>query len=268
MSVTGPLPAAPPLTDGAQAPPPHAVARLREVRRARSTRPYVARGSHTARCERCRVVATQCICARRPAVRTRAAVCLLMHPTEPLRPSNTGWLVADVVADTFAFAWSRTQPDPDLLALLRDSAWAPFVVFPADAAAAPRVARTVTVAPGRCPLFVVLDGTWAETRKMFRRSPYLDGFPLLELPAGEPSRYCLRRNHFPAHLCTAEVAAACLHMAGEEAAAAALHVWLDAFVDVSMTARGLAAPSATLPRRRPRVAAGGDAPPPPAAVGG
>ena len=41
-----------------------------------------------------------------------------MHKSEPMRPSNTGWLVADVVEDTHAFAWSRTQPDPRLLANL------------------------------------------------------------------------------------------------------------------------------------------------------
>ncbi len=43
-----------------------------------------------------------------------------MCDTEPLKPSNTGWLIADVVADTTAFGWARTQVDPALLALLAD----------------------------------------------------------------------------------------------------------------------------------------------------
>jgi DTW domain-containing protein YfiP len=34
---------------------------------------------------------------------THAGVCLIMDDIERLKPSNTGWLVADVVANTFAF---------------------------------------------------------------------------------------------------------------------------------------------------------------------
>lgn len=41
--------------------------------------------------------------ALRLAVSARAGVCLIMADVEPLKPSNTGWLIADAVADTFAF---------------------------------------------------------------------------------------------------------------------------------------------------------------------
>ncbi len=27
-------------------------------------------------------------------------MCLLMHDVEPMKPSNTGWLIADVIDDT------------------------------------------------------------------------------------------------------------------------------------------------------------------------
>jgi hypothetical protein len=60
--------------------------------------------------------------ARVQVVPTRAGVCLLMADIEPLKPTNTGWLMADVVADTFAFGWARTEVDPALLALLDDRA--------------------------------------------------------------------------------------------------------------------------------------------------
>ncbi|KAI1692675.1 DTW domain-containing protein [Ditylenchus destructor] len=69
------------------------------------------------------------MCAIRPSVATRAGVCLIMADIEPLKPTNTGWLVADVVADTFAFGWARTEVDPALLALLNDPQWQPYVVF-------------------------------------------------------------------------------------------------------------------------------------------
>lgn len=218
-------------------PAAHAVARLRVRRLALSTRPYVARGSRTIRCPHCRVAQALCLCALRPTAPTRTAFCLLMHDLEPLRPSNTGWLVADVIPDTSAFAWSRTAPDRHLLALLGDPSRQPYVVFPADAADAPRVVREVAPPPGRRPLFVLLDGTWAEARKMFRRSPYLDPFPMLALPPGSRPRSRLRRSRIAEHLCTADVAALCLELAGEPAAAAALGSWIDAYVRATLRNR-------------------------------
>ena len=111
----------------------HAVSRLRTARLARSSKPFLARGGPRGeRCAGCRLIPSHCLCALRPAVPVRAGVCLIMADIEPLKPSNTGWLIADVVADTFAFGWARTAVHPDLLALLADPQWQPVVVFPGD----------------------------------------------------------------------------------------------------------------------------------------
>lgn len=174
---------------------------------------------------------------------TRAAVCLLMADIEPLKPTNTGWLIADLVDDTFAFGWSRTETDPALLALLSDPAWDCYVVFPGQYAAPERVVRTVgTGAPGdvgatRRPMFILLDGTWSEARKMFRRSPYLDHLPVLSLEPPRASGYKLRRSSCSDHFCTSEVAALCLDLAGEPIAAKTLEAYLDVFTDHYIHAR-------------------------------
>ena len=112
--------------------PHHAVSRLRTTRLAASSKPYVARGSGLVRCVGCRLLASHCLCALRPQVPTQAGMCLLMGDVEALKPTNTGWLVADVVADTWAFGWSRTAVDPSLLALLADPQWQPVLVFPGE----------------------------------------------------------------------------------------------------------------------------------------
>lgn len=224
----------------------HAVAALRDARLARSAKPFLARGgSRRAHCAGCRLVVSHCTCALRPRQATRAGVCLLMHDIEPLKPSNTGWLVADVVADTWAFGWSRTEADPALLALLQDLRWQPCVVFPAQGLApgrpvlgdAPLGDTAAAVPPGRRPLFVLLDATWAEARKMFRKSPYLDRFPVLSLQGDEPSRYGLRHAAQDGHWCTSEVAARCLRLAGDTHAAAVLQAWLDVFSERYQQAR-------------------------------
>jgi DTW domain-containing protein YfiP len=162
-------------------------------------------------------------------VAAQSSVCLLMHDVEPLKPSNTGWLIADVLSDTQAFSWSRVEVDPALLALLDDPQWQPYIVFPGEFVEPQRVIQQVEPMPGKRPLFILLDATWNEARKMFRKSPYLDRFPVLSLTSDQLSRYKLRRSKRDDHFCTAEVAALCLELAGDQRAALALDTWLDAF---------------------------------------
>ncbi|MBA3595371.1 MAG: DTW domain-containing protein [Polaromonas sp.] len=221
--------------------PPHAVSRLRAARLARSSKPFLARGGPRGeRCAGCRLVPSHCICALRPVLPVRAGVCLLMADIEPLKPSNTGWLVADVVADTFAFGWARTEVDPALLALLRDPQWQPYLVFPGEFVAAERVVTDVQALDaggGKRPLFVLLDATWPEARKMFRKSPYLDKLPVLSLQSEQLSSYKLRRSQRDEHFCTSEVAALCLTLAGEAHAAQTLEAYLDVFTSHYLLAK-------------------------------
>jgi DTW domain-containing protein YfiP len=175
------------------------------------------------------------MCALRPSVNTRAAVCLLMADIEPLKPTNTGWLIADTVADTFAFGWSRTEPDPALIALVSDPSWDAYVVFPGQYAAPERVVQAIQPCTAgrdgtiKRPLFILLDGTWSEARKMFSRSPYLNPMPVLSLEPAGASQYRLRRSRCDDHFCTSEVAARCLDLAGDEAAGKTLQAYLGVF---------------------------------------
>ena len=223
---------------------PHAVSRLRSARLARSAKPFLARGGPRGeRCAGCRLVLSHCLCALRPAVPTRAGVCLVMADIEPLKPSNTGWLIADVVASTFAFGWARTTVDPALLALLADPQWQPYLMFPGECVAAERLATSLPpiassdARAGKRPLFVLLDATWPEARKMFRKSPYLNNLPVLSLLPDYISRYRLRRSRRDDHFCTSEVGALCLELAGEAHAARILAAYLDVFTHHYIQAR-------------------------------
>lgn len=229
MTISAPAP----LAGAAATPlPPHAVSRLRTARLARSTRPFLARGGPKGeRCEGCRLRPSHCLCALRPHLPTHAGVCLLMHDAEPMKPSNTGWLIADVVQDTFAFGWSRTEVDPGLAALLQDPQWQPYVVFPGEFVTPPeRVIHTLPAQPaqaahtGQRPLFILLDATWNEARKMFRKSPYLERYPVLSLQPEQISHYVLRRSNREDHFCTSEVAALCLELCADARDVHAGHV--------------------------------------------
>lgn len=115
------------------------------------------------------MIISHCLCAWRPTVETRSGVCLIMTGKEVFKPSNTGWLIADVVRDNHAFIWSRTEIDEQLLALLNDPQWQPYLVFPGEYVEPSRVTNTVDLDNGKRPLFILLDATWTEARKMFRK---------------------------------------------------------------------------------------------------
>jgi len=227
---------------------PHAVSRLRTARLARSSKPFMARGGPRGeRCAGCRLPPSHCMCALRPTAPVHAGFCLLMADIEPLKPSNTGWLIADVVADTFAFGWARTEVDPALLTLLADPQWQPYLVFPGEFVDSARVVTEVLAAESHAdaatgtvstrPLFVLLDATWPEARKMFRKSPYLDKLPVLSLQSEQLSSYKLRRSQRDEHFCTSEVGALCLALAGEAHAAQVLEAYLDVFTNHYLRAK-------------------------------
>ena len=211
----------------------NSVARLRLQELANARRPFLARGSKTVRCPQCLLAQANCLCAERPQAGARSAVLFIMYHGEVFKPSNTGRLIADVVADNHAFQWDRTRHDPQLLALLADPRYQPIVIFPHQYAEpeccidAP--AQLPAVADGtKIPLFVFLDGTWREAKKMFRSS-YLQGLPVLGIQPQQASAYQLREAAHLHQLCTAEVAVEVLTLAGDTDAAAALQTYFDLF---------------------------------------
>jgi len=235
----------------------HAVHRLHQFRKSLSTTIYKARGQRVKRCELCRLAEEYCICAISPqknSVKTNVGFLLLMYDTEVLKPSNTGKLIADLIPDTFAFLWSRTTKNDELLAVLNDQKWQPFVVFPKEYADENREvhSRKIVCDTGKRPLFIMLDGSWREAKKMFRKSPYLDKFPLVSFdpqtllndeitaknqfvaenkrsPVGENSRYTVRKTALEHQFSTAEVAARVLEMSGEKHNGHLLDLWFDVF---------------------------------------
>jgi DTW domain-containing protein len=210
----------------------NSVLTLRQQELAKATRVFNARGSKVTRCEYCLLPATTCICDAKPVVSSRSAFCFIMYTGECYKPSNTGRIIADVIADNYAFVWDRTQPDESMLALLRDARYAPIVVFPQQYADAERCIsnpqQLITVQQGKIPLFVMLDGTWREAKKMFK-SPYLASLPVLGIQPVQASNYQLREAAHLHQLCTAEVAIAILQLANDADAANALQQYFDLF---------------------------------------
>lgn len=193
----------------------NSVLALRAQQISESRREFNARGGKMDRCEQCLIAKHYCICEDAEYASCDAAVCLLMYHNESFKPSNTGRLIAEIVPDNYAFRWDRTSPDPALLALLNNDKYQPFVIFPAEDVETDRVVTQVEPVAGKTPLFIFLDGTWREAKKMIRKSPYLDNLPVLSITAQKLSDYRLRVAPHAHQLGTAEVAIMVLALANE-----------------------------------------------------
>ena len=226
---------------------PHAVHRLYEYRQSLSTKPYASRGKNLIRCGRCLLEQSFCTCEHRRLLPSKAAFALVMYDAEVLKPSNSGRLIADLIPDTHAFLWSRTQPDPQLLALLENPDYQPYLVFPGEYALPGQevviealsevLANQGEPEQAKRPLFILLDGSWREAVKMFRKSSYLHQLPMLSFSAETLARYQLRKGSRDFQMGTAEVAILTLQSLGEEGCADALDTWFKLFISSSLATR-------------------------------
>lgn len=201
-------------------------------------RTFRARGSFADRCDACMLPRLNCLCPYQVTTTARAEVWLIMHPYEAYKPTNTGRLIKDVLPSTRIFLWSRTEPDAELLTLLASDRYQPFLIFPDDQPDyADRIVREPIVEGARIPVFIILDGTWRQARRMFRRSAYLAALPILPLHTERLTRYKLRTPASESHLCTAEVAAELLKKVGDVNASQLLDDYFDTFNDCYAASR-------------------------------
>lgn len=214
----------------------HSVQQLYRKRKQQSTKPFNARGKKVIRCEMCQMATINCICSYRTGSNSKAAFLMIMHDAEVLKPSNTARLIADVIPDTFAYLWSRTDPDSEMLALINNSNYQPFVVFPKQYASEMQVVYEqqlpLTLLNEKTPLFILLDGSWREAKKMFRKSEYLANLPVLSFSPSanknEDDGY-IREAKGENQLATAQVAAKVLGLFGEPKIEQHLSLWFDVF---------------------------------------
>lgn len=205
---------------------------LKSERLSRATRPFLARGAKVARCDRCQLQPSHCICPSRKGIESRIDFVLLLHPNEILKPSNTGRLIADCFPEqTHALEWNRCEPCERAKSILSDQQRLSIILFPASEVATEKRSgehwpdptihalmnqrHDETVDAGNVEtnnLFHrrltvwLLDGTWRQASKMFRQSEWLAGLPSMAFTPEAKADYQLRQAAEAAQLSTAEAA--------------------------------------------------------------
>ncbi|HSC69580.1 MAG TPA: DTW domain-containing protein [Cellvibrio sp.] len=235
--------------------------RLRAQRLTESTREFLARGKSVLRCEHCQLAVFACICPWRPELSARCEFILLMHRDEVFKPTNTGRLIADILPQqTHVFCWSRTEPSGELLDLLNDPGRRCVIVFPADAnesGSSQRALVNDVADDGRVVTFILLDGTWKQSGRMFHLSRWLEAIPCVVLPDVLVRGYAVRKSHQEHYLSTAEAAGLCLDMASEIEVAEVLRAYFDLFNLHYLATRGAYVPEVGVLHARLKSLSGG-----------
>ena len=120
------------------------------------------------RCERCLLQRWLCLCAAIPTIATRTRIVIVRHHTERWRSSNSGRLAHLALPNSELVEHGGTG-GPAVLAL--GDAW---LLFPEGTPV-----ERVETPPSQ---LVVLDATWSQARRMFRKLSALRGLPILRLP--------------------------------------------------------------------------------------
>ena len=159
----------------------------------RSTTPRDLRGH----CSRCLLQLEICVCQVLPRVDARTEIVLIRHITEQLLTSNTGRFAVLALPKSRILAYGGGEP------------------FDATPLSASKTALLYCSGPPR-PLpfipdrLIVLDGSFRQARRMYKRVPQLRELPEFSLPAPRVTPTRLRRPTQAEGMSTIEAIAAAL----------------------------------------------------------
>jgi len=161
------------------------------------------------KCERCLLQRRVCLCAAIPTIATRTRIIIVRHHTERWRSSNSGRLANLALPNSEILEHGGTGGPAVLPALT--GAW---LLFP-EGTPMERVATPP-------PALVVLDATWSQARRMYRKLEALRGLPILRLPDAAMPVARLRESPGAGRVSTLEAIARALRLLEGDAAATPL----------------------------------------------
>lgn len=139
-------------------------------------------------CQRCRRPVSVCYCQYLTRIETTTSIVLLQHPRERDMPIGTAHMASLCLPNSRLLVGFDWQNSNELARLLADPSRPPALLYPGDTAT-----DLNDLAKGARTL-VVVDGTWANTRKMVNRNPVLANLPRVAFRPERASEYRIRRE--------------------------------------------------------------------------
>lgn len=170
-----------------------------------------------------------CICSYQPKLSSDIEFALLYHQNEQARLTNTGKLIINSLPNTaHQYLWQRKEPPIKLIEKINQSETEAWLLFPSINS----ITDTQYLQSrhsNKKQLFILLDATWQEARKIVNKSTWLQSIPTLSLNINQTSHYSLRRNQNKGSLCTCEAGIEVLKMANEPYNAKQLNHYFEQF---------------------------------------
>jgi DTW domain-containing protein YfiP len=149
-----------------------------------------------------------CVCGDVHVFSTWLRIAILQHPAESRRTISTARIVSLSVAGCRHFVGVDFTGQRGFSDWIDPAAGPAYLVYPEpDAWKLDDLVRTNDGWPRGRPLFVLLDGTWSQARKIKNQNPLLAGIPRVALAADRPSEYRIRKQPRDGCLSTVEAAA-------------------------------------------------------------
>ncbi|MGF1764066.1 tRNA-uridine aminocarboxypropyltransferase [Aliivibrio kagoshimensis] len=182
-------------------------------------------------CSQCGFI-HNCICHLQPEIHNTFQLAILSHPKELNKETNTGKLLEHSLSHCQAYTWSRVEPVEELIQAAQDPNIRTWLLFPHPEATSSLEFQKQTEQECIQPqqnLFIIIDSTWQEAKKMLRKTLWLQNLPCLSLDLTHTSEYQLRRNQQTGSLCTCEVGIELLKLMKMPESAQQLHHYFTAF---------------------------------------
>ncbi len=176
-------------------------------------------------CPRCFLKKQLCLCSELTLVRSNIEIVIVRHVSEERLTSNTGRLAALMLGSVRIVPYGGSEPF-DEAALRGDDTW---LLYPDAGSVAPS---------GRPQCLVLLDATFRQARRMYRRIPGLHRLPHCVLRVPEQRTPGRRVSPRPDGLSTIEAIAAAIAQFDDPARAAPLLAAYAEFVRRADITRG------------------------------
>ena len=140
-------------------------------------------------CLRCQRALSACFCEVRTEHRTAAELVFLQHPRESQNPIGTARMAHLSVPGSRLRVGVEFNADPMVTALLDDPTRRSVILYPSPDARPAEDLRQISE-----PLRIfILDGTWWQAKKLWRRNPWMKTLPAYRLSPSAPGQYRIRR---------------------------------------------------------------------------
>ena len=141
---------------------------------------------------------------------TSAEFVLIVHPDEFKSTVGTAWILRRSISNS---RWIRSygadlDRDPAFLDLFNASDVVPLLLFPGprslNLSEGSDEAWKALVPSSKRPVFIVVDGTWNQARKMLNQSRLLRSLPRVSFETTRPSEYGFKQQPHPDCLSSVE----------------------------------------------------------------